>query len=182
MAFFFFGGRYFKTPKKIRFNDKIINLDLPNEYGIKIIFVEIFLDDVYQLGWINNFAKKKGIQIKSILDIGGNCGLTSLLSRSYFPNSIIHCYEPNIEIKKHLEHSSNLGNFDYFTEAVGKKSGMVKLNIDENESVLSSIMPNQIGKTHPYMLMLESNTANLLRAIKTHADPKSLFNPGVLGL
>ena len=46
---------------------------------MKVIFTEIFLDDTYELEWIKNFSKKKGFEIKSILDIGGNCGLTSML-------------------------------------------------------------------------------------------------------
>ena len=141
----FFGARYFKIPKTIRLNNKIENLNLPNEYGIKITFVEIFLDDVYKLEWIKNFAKKKDIHIKSILDIGGNCGLTSLLLRSHFPKSIIHCYEPNIEIQEYLKHNSKLGGFDYYLEAVGDTTKLVKLNVLKNDSVLSSILPNEIG-------------------------------------
>ncbi len=41
---------------------------------------------------------------------------------------------------------------------------------------------NQIGKTYPYLDMLDANTAKLLRAIKAYADPDGQFNPGVLGL
>jgi len=96
----FFGARYFKIPKFIKFNNKVVKLNLPNEYGIKLTFVEIFLDDVYKLEWIKNFTKKNNIQIKSILDIGGNCGLASMLLRSHFSKSVIHCYEPNLEIIK----------------------------------------------------------------------------------
>ena len=59
LGFLFFGARYFYIPKSVRLNNKIINLDLPNEYGVKITFVEIFLDDVYKLEWIKKFAKKK---------------------------------------------------------------------------------------------------------------------------
>ena len=143
----FFGARYFKIPKFIKFNNKVVKLNLPNEYGIKLTFVEIFLDDVYKLEWIKNFTKKNNIQIKSILDIGGNCGLASMLLRSEFPKSIIHCYEPNLEIQKYLEHNSNLGSFDYFSEAVGGTNEMVKLNIVNNSSTLSSIIPNETGTT-----------------------------------
>ena len=58
-GFLFFAARYFYIPKSIKINNKIINLNLPDEYGVKITFVEIFLDDTYKLGWIKNFAKKK---------------------------------------------------------------------------------------------------------------------------
>lgn len=144
---FFFSARYFKVPKKIKLADKIIDLNLPNEKNMKVIFTEIFLDDTYKLEWIKNFSKKKGIKIKSILDIGGNCGLTSILSRQYFPESDIHCYEPNIDIEKFLKQNSKIANFKYFLEAVGANTGMVKLNVDTNHSFLSSISSDKLGTT-----------------------------------
>ena len=41
---------------------------------------------------------------------------------------------------------------------------------------------NQIGRTYPYMKMLDSNTAKLLKNIKNYVDPEKKINPGVLGL
>jgi len=58
---FFFGGRYLKIPKYIKIRGKKINLSLPDEYGVKITFAEIFLDDTYELNWIRKFSKKKKI-------------------------------------------------------------------------------------------------------------------------
>ena len=96
------------------------------------------------------FCKKKGIKIKSILDIGGNCGLTSMLSRQFFPDSTIHCYEPNIDIEKFLKPNSEIANFKYFLEAVGANTKMVKLNIDTNQSyqVFHLINSVQLDKYH----------------------------------
>jgi len=142
---FFFGGRYLKIPKYIKIRGKKINLSLPDEYGVKITFAEIFLDDTYELNWIRKFSKKKKIEIKSILDIGGNCGLTSLKLRSHFPNSLIHCYEPNLDLIKYIEPNSKNGNFKCFFEAIGNHSGKVKLNTENNESVLSSIEVDEKG-------------------------------------
>ena len=56
---FFFSARYFKVPKKIKLANKFVNLNLPNEKNMKVIFTEIFLDDNYKLEWIKNFSKKK---------------------------------------------------------------------------------------------------------------------------
>ena len=39
----------------------------------------------------------------SIIDIGGNCGLFSIFSRMHFPQSNIHCYEPNLFLNKYLK-------------------------------------------------------------------------------
>ena len=41
---------------------------------------------------------------------------------------------------------------------------------------------NQIGKTYPYMSMLNSDTARILKAVKSETDPEGLINPGALGL
>jgi len=144
---FFFSARFFQVPKKIKLKNDIVDLNLPNEKNMKVIFTEIFLDDTYKLEWIKNFSKKEAIEIKSILDIGGNCGLTSMLSRQYFPESTIHCYEPNIDIEKFLEPNSKIANFKYFLEAVGGNTGMVKLNIDTNQSVLSNVTADKLGTT-----------------------------------
>lgn len=41
---------------------------------------------------------------------------------------------------------------------------------------------NQIGRTYPYMEILTPAAARLLGSLKAKLDPKSLMNPGVLGL
>lgn len=147
LGFLFYAARYFNIPKSIRINNKIINLNLPDEYGVKITFVEIFLDDTYKLDWIKKFAKKKNIDIRSVLDIGGNCGFTSMLLRSHFPKSVIHCYEPNLEIISYLKYNAELLNFNWYNEAVGEKNRSVKLNISKNNSILSNISSDESGAT-----------------------------------
>jgi FAD/FMN-containing dehydrogenase len=41
---------------------------------------------------------------------------------------------------------------------------------------------NQIGRTYPFLELLEPATANLLRTLKAQLDPCGLMNPGALGL
>ena len=84
-------------------------------------------------------------QIKSIIDIGANCGFTSLAARSYFPHSTIHSYEPNYEIIDILKHNSIVGNFDYFDEAIGGENKKVKLELKKGNSVLANILPEKEG-------------------------------------
>ena len=135
----FFGARFFKVPRAIKINDKLAKLNLPNEHGVKISFVDIFLDDVYNLELIKNIANKNNIKIKSIVDIGGNCGLFSIFSRIHFPTSVIHCYEPNVLLNRYLKKNALIGLFKYFNEAVGGYRRMVSLNIQRNNSVNSNI-------------------------------------------
>jgi FkbM family methyltransferase len=147
LGFNFFGARFFKAPGAIKINDKLVNLSLPNEHGVKISFVDIFLDDVYKLELIKNIANKNNIKIKSIVDIGGNCGLFSIFSRIHFPISVIHCYEPNLFLNKYLKKNAFIGLFKYFNEAVGGYRRMVSLNIKSNNSVNSNVLKKKIGST-----------------------------------
>jgi FAD/FMN-containing dehydrogenase len=41
---------------------------------------------------------------------------------------------------------------------------------------------NQIGRTYPFLELLEPATADLLRTLKAQLDPRGLMNPGALGL
>lgn len=144
---FFFRAKYFVIPKYVKLNNKIINLKLPNEHGVKISFVDIFLDDVYNLDIIKEFFYKNHLIVKNIIDIGANCGLFSILARSYFPLSVIHCYEPNYFLNKYLKNNSKVANFDYFNQAVGNYSGFININIDRISSVHSSISKTKNSKS-----------------------------------
>jgi hypothetical protein len=122
------GLSYFRTssfhlPEKIDFNGNSINLDYPDEKGIFIDFLSIFLDDDYGL---TKFRKNK---ISKIIDIGANVGFFSLASKFFFPNSEIHAYEPNLDLKRYLVYNFSQLNIELHTQAVGVKSGSVKLDL-----------------------------------------------------
>ncbi len=40
----------------------------------------------------------------------------------------------------------------------------------------------QLGKTYPYVDVIDPGTLDLVRAIKAAVDPDGLMNPGALGL
>ena len=42
---FFFIFRFFKIPRKIKLSNRIVDLNLPSEKNMNVIFTEIFLDD-----------------------------------------------------------------------------------------------------------------------------------------
>lgn len=147
LGFTFYRAKNFNIPKSIILNNKFINLSVPKEHGVKMSFIDIFLDDVYKLKWIKEFSGRNNIKIKSIIDIGGNCGFFSIAARKHFPKSIIYCYEPNLFIKKYLKRNIKFSNVKYFSEAVGKDTRMVSLNSYNKESVLSRISTNKFGLT-----------------------------------
>jgi FkbM family methyltransferase len=129
------GLHYFRTssfnlPEAININGNFINLEVPDEKGIFIDFLSIFLDDDYGL---TEFRKNR---ISKIVDIGANVGFFSLASRLFFPNSKIHAYEPNLDLKNYLAHNFSQLNIGLYPQAVGYKNGSVKLDLmgDSNQT------------------------------------------------
>lgn len=168
LGFTFLRSKNFVIPKSIKLNNKSTNLSAPNEHGVKMSFIDIFLDDVYKLDLINKLAKKNNIKIQSIIDIGGNCGFFSIAARGYFPKSIIHCYEPNLLIKKYLKLNTKLNYVKYFSEAVGKDAKMVSLKSYNKESVLSRILPSKSGSTpqvsfHSVYKRIKTDTIDIVK-------------------
>jgi len=116
----FLRGPSFRTPKSIIMQGTRVDLLFPEEKGIKFAFVDIFLDDVYGL-------RNATSDYASILDIGANVGFFSLYARTRFPNSVIHAYEPNIQLAPFLYHQASLAKARVFFEAVGAESGKISL-------------------------------------------------------
>lgn len=54
-------------------------------------FNHLYCDDPYRLA-----ALPSGL--RTVLDVGGNVGFFSILARHYFPEAVIHSYEPEPEI------------------------------------------------------------------------------------
>ena len=126
----------FKIPEFLKLEGKEVEIDLPvSEAGMLAEFVEIILDDCYQLkSW-----KKKLNPDAKILDIGGNVGLFSLAARQFFPQATIHAYEPNSSLEKHLSHQAKIANFDYSLQALGAKDGQIRLQFSEKGSSCNTV-------------------------------------------
>ena len=119
----------FKIPNSIVIDGDRKLLSLPDEEGIKVAFVEIFLDDCYGL-------KQLSSSIQKVLDIGANVGLFSVAARRQFPQALIHAYEPNPYLENYLQIQAHNVGFDYFMEAVGLSEGKVSLEFNA-DSVLT---------------------------------------------
>ena len=113
----------FNLPQAIDLDGNSISLDYPDEKGIFIDFLSIFLDDDYGL---TKFRKNK---ISKIIDVGANVGFFSLASRFFFPDSEIRAYEPNLDLKNYLAHNFSQLNIELRTQAVGNKNGSVRLDL-----------------------------------------------------
>ncbi len=139
-----YGIRYgrakgYTMPTTLIMHDKKIKLYFPDENGVRVAFVDIFLDDCYGL------TRLKQEKIRTILDIGANIGLFSLAARAFFPDGMIHAYEPNPRLMPYLSHQAAVGKISYFSEAVGKESGQVSLQ-DCQDSVMGAVMDSPTGQ------------------------------------
>ncbi len=124
----FFRSATFQLPNTIKINGKTQVLNLPNENGIKIAFIDLLLDDCY--GCYD--LKQSGARINTILDIGGNVGLFGLAARNVFPDATIHSYEPNRQLEQYLKFQATSAGFDYFMEAIGLNDGMITLELNDD--------------------------------------------------
>lgn len=127
----------FQISNYLLINDVRKQVSLPQENGIKVAFVEILLDDCYGLEELSQ-------PILKVLDIGANVGLFSIAARNKFPQAVIHAYEPNPYLEKHLQIQAENANFDYFMEAVGLEDGKVSLEFHD-DSVQTRSTVNQAG-------------------------------------
>jgi len=134
----FFRSPSFKTPESILMKGMRVPLLFPEEKGIRFAFIDIFLDDVYGL-------RNATGQYTSILDVGANVGFFTLYARIRFPNSVIHSYEPNIQLARFLNHQASLAKARVFLEAVGEENGMINL-IPGRESLQTRSVLDARGK------------------------------------
>lgn len=127
----FTGLSRFPMPSVMTFGFRKISIHAPPEPGLAIDFVELILDDDYGL-------LEFEVPPKTIVDIGGNIGLFSLWAGLIFPDSRIHCYEPNPRLHEYL--AKNLrGRAILHGEGVGSKEGRASM-LDNEESRLGQVV------------------------------------------
>lgn len=81
-------------------------------YG-ELFAKEIFFEDVYKLRHLYNR------EIKTILDIGANCGFFSVYARVLFPNAKVVAVEPDAKAFSLLEKNTHYLNIDRFNVGLG---------------------------------------------------------------
>jgi FkbM family methyltransferase len=121
LGFDFHRSADFKLPVEIRVDSRNSRLSLPDDVGTRTAFVDVLLDDCYQL-------RKLPRHFKKVLDIGAHAGLFSLAARLNFPNAEIHAYEPNPQMQSFLSQQAAAGRFSFFDQAVGLEDGRMSLD------------------------------------------------------
>ncbi|MFN8493968.1 MAG: FkbM family methyltransferase [Caldilineaceae bacterium] len=115
----------FRPPTQVKIQGKAQTVSLPADHGTAVAFRDLLLDDCYGL-------KTCAKPIARVLDIGAHVGLFGLALRNFFPNALLHAYEPNPKLEQYLRAQAQTAHFDYFMEAVGLEDGKVTLAIDDN--------------------------------------------------
>ena len=137
LGFTFARAAAFELPATVSLLNESKELVLPSENGVKVAFVELLLDDCYQLSKIPE-------NISTIIDIGANVGLFGIAARSRFPLAKIHAYEPNLSLEPYLKQQASSAQVRYFMEAVGHSDGFVALD-KNSDSVLTRSKPDSSG-------------------------------------
>ena len=118
----YFRMKSFVLPESIKLGTKSIGINLPSFPGINELFRDIILDDEYNLKGLPNR------EIKTVADIGANVGVFAIAARIAFPNSVIHCYEPNSDNTPHLNRLRKPLRLKTYKEAVSEIDGTCSLS------------------------------------------------------
>lgn len=117
---FFLLPRWFRMPAKVRVAKRSIALSFPRETGVESDFITCFLRNTYGLG-------RRLREVRTILDIGANAGFFSLAAREYYPEAVIHAYEPNPRILPFLSANTAGLGIRVYPEAVSDQSGFAAM-------------------------------------------------------
>ena len=78
-----------------------------------LVFNQIFLNEEYK--YVVDLIAKNKIEVKAIVDLGSNIGLSALYFRRHFPNSLIVCVEPDKDNFEILEQNTLINKVSNFT-------------------------------------------------------------------
>jgi FkbM family methyltransferase len=100
-------------PRQLTLAGKPILLRFPTgeEDGHRYELGEIYAGDCYKLRGLEN--------VRTIVDIGANIGLFSMIARHHFPHARIDAYEPNPGLREIIHHHLELLQVTIYQEAVG---------------------------------------------------------------
>jgi FkbM family methyltransferase len=85
----------------VRVGSRIIRISVPESEKSyhEWEFNHLYVDDPYELARLPT-------ELHAVLDVGGNVGFFSILARHYFPEAVIHSYEPAPEIFSMLKRNT----------------------------------------------------------------------------
>lgn len=133
----FSGTSHTPTPNHARIAGATRPLYFPPDPAIIHDVINLWLDDEYGL-------RQARRPVRTVVDIGANVGLFSLLARHRFPTAIVHAYEPNPDILPFT--AKNLADADVslYREGVASADGRGEV-VSLGSSRLNQIQPVEMG-------------------------------------
>jgi FkbM family methyltransferase len=132
-------SRNLRLPGSILVGRQRQSLYLPDEDGVRNMFLEILLSDVYGL------ERRGRNAFTAVLDVGANVGLFAVAARRLHRHAVIHAYEPNLDVGPYLSVQLRVARATWFREAVGGKAARGRLEVYPGESGLTQCVPDESG-------------------------------------
>lgn len=129
LDFKFFRRKGFKIPDEVRLNGATVPIHCPPEHGCRIDFIGIFLSDCYHLETV----KRLDNRIRTVIDVGANCGWFAIAARNHFPQASIHAYEPSATIQQVLQYNTRDLGIVVHEAAIGAQWGTAAI-VSDGES------------------------------------------------
>jgi FkbM family methyltransferase len=124
LGFAFRRRKGFEVPSRLTLNGCSVSIHCPAEHGCKVDFIGISLSDCYRLDTV----QERDPNIRTVLDVGANCGWFSIAARSHFPRAQLHAYEPNPALITVLGHNAREVDTVVHPEGVGASGGTVAID------------------------------------------------------
>ncbi len=115
----FYRSKTLRMPPKFKVNGDEYRLEMLSENTLEYECLNILVDDTYGLSLLKD--------IRIVLDVGANHGFFALAVRGFFPQAVVHGYEPNPRVWHCFEHNYRLLECIAFREAMGQLDGWVEI-------------------------------------------------------
>ncbi len=125
----FTGTSRFHCPTTFRLGTQTFSYRSPEEPSNSYDFINLVFDDEYGLRTLPHPPR-------TVLDIGSNCGLFSLLANHHFPTAIIHAFEPNPRTFPFAQENLRSTSVQLTQAGIGSSAGQAEI-IDRSDSTFA---------------------------------------------
>ena len=116
---------------------------------------------------------------KTLIDVGSNKGQFSLMTRKFFPNIMIHSFEPQIEILNLQKKILGTNNINYYNFALGSEKKELKLYITKRKDS-SSVLRPILSNNKNYIINEKKKIS--VKKLDELLDFKSIEKPSIIKL
>ena len=116
---------------------------------------------------------------KTLIDVGSNKGQFSLMTRKFFPNIMIHSFEPQIEILNLQKKVLGTNNINYYNFALGREKKELELYITKRKDS-SSVLRPILSNNKNYIINEKKKIS--VKKLDELLDFKSIEKPSIIKL